>query len=346
MTAEHHLWLRAETRASERRTPITPEDAARLVAGGIAVTVEDSPSRIFPTSAYAAVGCPVTDAGAWVDAPGDVVVVGLKELPDEPAALRHRHVFFGHAYKGQPDAARLLRRFAAGGGTLLDLEYLTDDDGRRLAAFGYWAGYVGAALAMLHHRGRLDTPLRPTTRTELDTLLKSTVDTTSALVLGALGRCGRGAVEAFTTAGLTPTRWDLDETRDLDRAALLDHEVLLNAVLATEPGTPFLTPADLDRPRRLAVVCDVTCDVGSACNLLPIYDSVTDWAHPADRLRADPPLDLIAVDNLPSLLPEESSVAFSADLLPQLRELDSEPWRRCARLFQTELTRIEESSHA
>ena len=37
-----------------------------------------------------------------------------------------------------------------GGGALLDLEYLTDDHGRRLAAFGYWAGYVGAALAVLH----------------------------------------------------------------------------------------------------------------------------------------------------------------------------------------------------
>ncbi|GAB3434580.1 saccharopine dehydrogenase [Actinophytocola sediminis] len=331
------LWLRAETRASERRTPITPADAASLVAGGTALTVEDSPRRAFPTEDYAAAGCPIVPAGSWVDAPAEVVVVGLKELPDEPAALRHRHVMFGHAYKGQPGAARLLARFARGGGTLLDLEYLTDDTGRRLAAFGYFAGYIGAAVAVLHQRGTLDPPLRPTTRAELDARIAATGDSTRAVVLGALGRCGRGAVEAFTTAGITPSRWDLAETRDLDRAALLDHEILLNAVLATEPGTPFLTPADLDEPRRLAVVCDVTCDVGSDCNLLPIYDSLTDWANPASRLRARPPLDLIAVDNLPSLLPAESSVAFSADLLPQLRELDGAPWQRCAQLYRTAL---------
>ena len=33
-----------------------------------------------------------------------------------------------------------------------------DDGGRRLAAFGFWAGYLGAALAVLHHRGGLRGP--------------------------------------------------------------------------------------------------------------------------------------------------------------------------------------------
>ncbi len=41
-----------------------------------------------------------------------------------------------------------LRSFARGGGTLLDLEFLQDEKGRRLAAFGYHAGFAGAALAL------------------------------------------------------------------------------------------------------------------------------------------------------------------------------------------------------
>lgn len=334
-----HLWLRHEVRDSERRAPVTPSDAAALVADGFRVTVEDSPRRIVPSGEYAAAGCAIVPAGSWADAPDDVVVVGLKELPAEPFALRHRHVFFGHAYKGQPGAASLLRRFAEGGGTLLDLEYLTDDTGRRLAAFGYWAGYVGAALAVLAHRGRLDTPLRPMARAELDALLTAAApDPARALVVGALGRCGRGAVEAFTAAGLDPTRWDLAETRDLDRPALLGHDILLNAVLATRPVPPFLTPADVAGPRTLSLVCDVTCDVGSDCNVLPVYDRVTDWAEPVRRLaEGPPPLDLIAVDNLPSLLPAESSAAFSADLLPHLRLVaaGTGPWQRCAELFRS-----------
>lgn len=202
---ELHLWLRHEVRSTERRTPVVPSDARRLVDSGVTLTVEESPQRIFPIEEYEAAGCQVAPAGSWASrAPLDAVVVGLKELPDEPAALPHRHVFFGHAYKGQPGAPELLRRFAAGGGALLDLEYLVDDHGRRLAAFGYWAGYLGAALAVLQHRGRLSAPLAPTSQEELAEVLRPVAgdEEFRALVIGALGRSGRGARVALRAAGV------------------------------------------------------------------------------------------------------------------------------------------------
>lgn len=152
---------------------------------------------------YEAVGCRIAPAGSWVSAPADAVVLGLKELPDGPPDLTHRHVFFGHAYKRQPGAADLLRRFVRGGGALLDLEYLVDDHGRRLAAFGFWAGYLGAALAVLQHRGRLQAPLTPTGKDALDETLRPAAgdEEFTALVVGALGRSGRGARVAFREAG-------------------------------------------------------------------------------------------------------------------------------------------------
>lgn len=313
------VWLRAETRPTERRTPLVPDDARRLVAAGVPVTVEESPRRRFPVSEYEAAGCRVAGEGAWVDAPGDAIVLGLKELPDEPAALRHTHVFFGHAFKKQPGAERLLRRFHDGGGTLLDVEYLVDGNGRRLAAFGYWAGYLGAALAVLHAAGVLTAPLTGFDRDELDAALAQAPGAPATLVTGALGRSGRGARDALAVAGIAPTCWDLDETRDLDKGALLAHDVLVNAVLATGPVQPFVDEADVADPaRRLATISDVSCDVGGAYNVLPIYDSTTSWAEPVRRLWDAPPLDLVAIDNLPSLLPYESSVDFSAQLAPLL----------------------------
>ncbi|MCX4766299.1 saccharopine dehydrogenase [Streptomyces sp. NBC_01275] len=336
------LWLRHEARTTERRTPVVPDDARRLVEAGVALTVEDSPQRIVPTKEYEAIGARIVPAGSWPSAPREAVVLGLKELPDEPRELTHRHIFFGHAYKGQPGAADLLRRFAAGGGTLLDLEYLVDDQGRRLAAFGFWAGYLGAALAVLQHRGRLTAPLRPTDKDELDATLRPTDGETSgdegftALVVGALGRSGRGARAAFATAGVEPTCWDLAETRALDRRALLAHDVLVNCVLATAPVPPFVREEDLDDPaRRLRTLCDVTCDVGSPLNVLPVYDRTTEWTDPVRRLRTEPPLDLIAIDNLPSLLPAESSADFSAALTPQLLDFGvGGPWGRCLDRFR------------
>jgi saccharopine dehydrogenase (NAD+, L-lysine forming) len=337
---ELHLWLRHETRTTERRTPVAPSDARRLVAAGVTLTVEESPQRVFPSEAYEAAGCRVVEAGSWTGAPADAVIVGLKELPDGPdgpAELRHRHIFFGHAYKAQPGAGALLRRFVAGGGTLFDLEYLVDEDGRRLAAFGYWAGYVGAALAVLHHRGALTAPLRPTSKKELDDGLHPAPgdERFASLVIGALGRSGRGARAALAEAGLEPTCWDLPETRALDRPALLAHELMVNTVLTTGPSTPFLTDKDLAEPdRRLRTVCDVTCDVGSPYNVLPVYDTVTDWADPVRRLHERPALDLIAIDNLPSLLPEEASTDFSAALTPLLLEFGmGGEWGRCLDRF-------------
>ncbi|MGW1990766.1 saccharopine dehydrogenase [Embleya sp. NPDC001921] len=339
-TTDVGITMRHETRESERRAPIVPADAARLVAHGITLTVEHSPQRAFPISDYLDAGCVVAEAGTWLDAPAAEFVVGLKELPDGPSALAHRHVYFGHAYKGQRDAAALLRRFAAGGGALLDMEYLTDADGRRLAAFGYWAGYMGAALAVLRHRGRLDLPLRPLAKEALDRMLREASGDArpSVLVVGALGRCGRGARDALAVAGIEPTCWDVAETRSLDRAALLDHDILVNAVLVTAPTPPFVTVDSLrSGPRRLSLIADVTCDVASRDNVLPIYHDTTDWREPVRPLRdVGDPLGVIAIDNLPSLLPHEASVAFSAELTPHLLTLGEpgQPWQRCLRVFR------------
>lgn len=335
------LWMRQEADPDERRAPIVPADAGRLVAAGALVTVERSAHRVFPAEEYAAAGCALAAADGWASAPADATIVGIKEPGPDPRALCHRHVFFGHAYKGQRESGRVIGRFAAGGGTLLDLEYLTDDAGRRVVAFGYWAGYAGAALAVLHARGRLAVPLRPYERAELDAALEAAAGSLRALVVGALGRSGTGARAALAAAGADITGWDVAETRVLDRAALLGHDLLVNTVLSTVPAPPLLRPDDVTRPdRRLSVVSDVTVDVTSDLNLLPIYDRATDWAEPVRRLAADPVLDLIAIDNLPSLLPREASVAFSADLLPHLAGLDawSPVWQRALEAFRAAAT--------
>lgn len=342
-----HLWLRQETRPNEGRAPLVPSDAARLVAAGHRVTVEASAQRAFPIEDYVSAGCQPASPGSWVTAPDEAYILGLKELPTEPAALRHRHIYFAHAYKGQRGAETLLGRCRAGGGVLLDLEYLTDEHGRRLAAFGYWAGYVGAAIAILHARGaRL--PLLPRRRAALDTALAAAGGPLRVLVIGSRGRCGSGALDACATAGIRPTEWDVAETRELDKDALLGHDLLVNTVLATRPIPPFVDRADLDdSTRALRVICDVSCDVGSPCHALPVYDRLTSWDEPFRELpTVSPPLHVMAIDNLPALLPREASTAFSADLVTHLLDLTSPPWRRAAERFHTTIEELADAKGA
>ena len=144
-----HIWLRAESKPFERRVALAPAAARELVAAGFTVSVEECNNRVFDIRDYRQAGCRIVPAASWPDAPPDCYVLGLKELPEPLPALRHRHIYFAHAYKQQEGWKALLRRFAGDGGRLLDLEYLLDDNGRRIAAFGYWAGFAGAALGVM-----------------------------------------------------------------------------------------------------------------------------------------------------------------------------------------------------
>ena len=339
------FWMRAESRPNERRALLIPEGVAALIAEGHAVTVEESPHRIFPDADYAATGAAMAPEGSWPEAPPDAVILGLKELPDDGTPLAHTHVMFGHAYKGQPDGARLLERFRAGGGALLDLEYLTDAEGRRRCAFGFWAGYAGAAVGLMcwaaQRRGGICPPVTgfPSAhalRDELQAILPIGTRPT-ALVVGAKGRVGTGAVDLLRHMGTEPVAWDLEETRGRRTfAEVLAREVLVNAILA-RPGAPVFVPASArTAPRRLSVIADVACDPRSDFSPIRVYDRETSWDAPAIRVHDDPPLDVTAIDNLPSLLPRESTEDFAAQLLPILLEWGADPqgtWDRARRLF-------------
>jgi saccharopine dehydrogenase (NAD+, L-lysine-forming) len=330
------IWLRAESKAFERRTPLTPPDAATLADAGFNVFIERSEDRAYPDDDYSVAGCSLVEAGYWESAPPDAFILGLKELPESTQSLRHRHIYFAHAFKGQAGWQDLLMRFRKGGGALFDLEYLVDVNGRRVAAFGHWAGFAGAAVATMAWCGRHSTELTDlvslsaypdkcalieSCRLQLDGCSTSP----RVMVIGSAGRCGAGAAELFRELNMEVTLWDLEETRaggPFDE--ILEHDVFVNCVFVSKPIPPFLTPALLNRPRRLSIICDVSCDPGGDLNPLPIYNSCTTFDAPLQRIvDGAPALDLIAIDHLPSLLPRESSEDFSSQLLPHLLNLNA-----------------------
>ncbi len=133
--------------------------------------------------------------------------------------------------KNQGDWKEVLGRFPRGGGTLYDLEFLADEKGRRwvnpacsqtmssdkantlysirVAAFGFHAGYAGAALALLDWAWQLEHGNKKALpgkghyqrKSDLDSEVKEQVSKgvqknkgkpPRVLVIGALGRCGRG----------------------------------------------------------------------------------------------------------------------------------------------------------
>ncbi len=332
------IWVRSEQRPFEQRVGVTPQGVRRLLDAGHQVTVERSDSRSIPIDAYAATGCAIAMANDWISAPDDAIIFGLKELDMDGPDLRHRHIMFGHAYKGQADGPHLLSRFKRGGGALYDLEYLVDESGRRVAAFGYWAGFAGAAVGLKawiaqQKGGQLGTigvyagkdTLLHELASDLADVAAHEATRPTVLIIGAKGRVGSGAGDLCKAVGLKTTLWDMEETAHGGPfPEILEHPIFVNSILAN-PDVPVFVPKDsIDKERKLRVIADVSCDPNSEYNPIPIYDHSTSFVDPVIRVKDEPnPLDVMAIDNLPSLLPVESSEDYAAQLLPHLLQLDS-----------------------
>ena len=342
-----HLWLRAEAKPFERRAVLTPETAGKLVASGYAVSVEECDNRIFDTGQYHQAGCRIAPASSWLDAPPDCYVLGLKELPEPLPSLHHKHIYFAHAYKRQKGWKELLGKFADDGGRLFDLEFLLDSNSQRIAAFGYWAGFAGAALGILNWLKQPGTmgsvrscPDKNQLLAEVANKLKKSGKRPRVIIIGAKGRSGRGAAELCQSLEIETTLWDMEETAQGGPfVTILEYDILINCVLVQSDTRPFITNDLLEKKRLLTSVVDVSCDPYSVYNPLPVYTDCTTFARPALRLRDKPVLDLIAIDHLPSMLPKESSEDFSSQLLGAMLELpDGRTWQRALELFEDKKT--------
>lgn len=348
-----HLWVRAEQRPNEDRVGLTPTGAAALIAAGLRVTVEESRTRAIPLAGYVSAGAKIAAEGSWPKAPRDAIIFGLKELPEDGTALIHRHILFGHAYKGQPAGRILLERFRAGGGVLYDLEALVDDSGRRIAAFGYWAGYAGAAVSAMalvaQAGGGICGPITALPdaarlRAAIAPGLAALPQPPRVIIIGAKGRVGTGAADFCRAMGVEPTLWDMAETAHGGPfPEILAHDIFLNCILAM-PGVPVFVPESAKTaPRALRVIGDIACDPTSDFSPIKVYDHATDWAAPVRRVHDTPPLDVMAIDNLPSLLPLESSEDYAAQLLPALLtlgQIDDGVWGRAKAAFETHIATL------
>lgn len=166
------------------------------------------------------VGCTLVAHNSWPSAPLSTPIIGLKELPpNDTSALPHAHIMFAHVYKTQAGWIPTLQRWNTPTGMLYDLEFLQDERGRRVAAFGYHAGFAGAAVGALAlaeqvcsegEKARLGEITPYKNEDDLVVHVKAVLAKVEAklgrkpraLVIGALGRCGKGAVDFFIKAGL------------------------------------------------------------------------------------------------------------------------------------------------
>ncbi|MBU0629543.1 MAG: hypothetical protein KKC80_01330 [Candidatus Margulisbacteria bacterium] len=210
----------------ERRTALTPPAVAELTRNHqLSVEIQRSPLRIYPAQAYREAGASiVTELHSE-----EQLLFGVKQTPADVFKPNGVYVLFGHVTKGQPENMFMLRQILNARATYIDYEYIENDKGERLVAFGRFAGIVGMT-DTLHMLGRrlqevmgIDNPFSSVKRA-FDYKGEDAIDQIKAQMeqignsieqdglpvaiapmivgfTGGTGRCNQGALEIFNALG-------------------------------------------------------------------------------------------------------------------------------------------------
>ncbi|WP_267554336.1 hypothetical protein [Rhizobium rhizogenes] len=350
------IWVRGEVNPNERRSPLTPDDAASLIRQGYEVHVETAPKRVFSDSEYQQRGCIIEPRDSWRRQRDDAVTLGIKlpELTEDP--LFGEHVFYAHQYTKtrilheKPTARKMLDGFSRGGGTHYDTEFLTDETGAQVSAFSTVAGGVGTVLAIVLwseiEGPAKTTPKRlftaPTRMDELKGQARSGLghcSRPSVALLGARGHCGIGAAAVLNELEIPYATFSrqalLDPRIDQD---LSGYDIIVNCMAVDESTPKFLNPANIGPDSKIRIISDIGCETNNNNPILlrgrlssidePFYEVSTNGR----------PVYVIAIDHLPAITPLESSQAFSAQMTPLLLSLlgggdKSPPWVNAQSVF-------------
>ncbi|KAI3991091.1 hypothetical protein MKX01_041310 [Papaver californicum] len=140
----------------ERRAPLTPSHCARLLhasdgtgnSGVTRITLQFSTKRIHHNALYEDVGCEISE-----DLSECGLILGIKQPKLEMILPNKAYAFFSHTHKAQKENMPLLDKILAEKASLFDYELIVGDHGKRLLAFGKFAGRAGL-IDFLHGLGK------------------------------------------------------------------------------------------------------------------------------------------------------------------------------------------------
>ncbi len=130
----------------DTRVPLTPKQCRYLLDKNrdLQIFVQPSQERCFSDEEYQNQGIPIKENMEECE-----LLLGVKEVPISMLIPRKTYLFFSHTIKKQPYNRELLRSILQKKIRLIDYECLRDENGKRVIAFGRWAGIVGAHNAVL-----------------------------------------------------------------------------------------------------------------------------------------------------------------------------------------------------
>jgi len=300
----------------DTRTPLVPEQCAYLIREKhLDIVVEPSPIRCYPNAEYDHFHVPVSPDMHRCD-----VLMGIKEVPISQLIPDKTYLFFSHTIKQQPYNQQLLQAVLQKNIRLLDYEVMTDELGRRLIAFGKFAGMVGAHNALwtwAQRTGQFSLP-RMKDCFDYEAAREHYFHTTwpaVKIVVSGSGRVGTGAIEVLHDMGILQVSPAEFLNNDFDEAVFT--QVTPYEYVARKDGQAFHTRDFYQHPQEYRSAfapftrcTDIFINGIYWDNQAPAFFTAEEMKSPDFRIRviADVTCDIAPVSSIPATL-RPSSIA-------------------------------------
>lgn len=234
---------------SDSRVPLTPQQCQHILANtSFDLVVERSDVRCYGDAEYEACNVPLVDSVSDCD-----ILMGVKEVPIDALIPNKTYLYFSHTIKKQSYNRKLLQAMLSKNIRMIDYEVLTDEQGKRVIAFGRFAGMVGAHNGVMAYGTRTGEFTLPRMNSfhdyaEAKSFYASMKLPAIRIVLTGTGRVGNGAAEVLRDMGIREVSPEDYLNASYDEAVFV--QLHSSHYIRHKDGRPFVSQHFYDNPKE------------------------------------------------------------------------------------------------
>ena len=324
------IYIRKELNNNEKRTAIIPSDIKILINNNYIIYVESSQNRIFNDDEYEKEGAFITILSWNHPKFKDALIIGLKELDNLNNLNNHQHVYFAHCYKKQNNSIEILNAFKKSNSILYDFEYFLNQYNqdnnnnnkslKRIISFGFYAGTAGASIGLLQYYSYLmnKKDIKDLKYYDNQEILINDLKTINLkiilnpnpqiVIIGPNGNCGKGVQYILNKLNL---KYDILISSDnINISFLKKYNIIFNCILLDENyNNIWFSQDNISEITSPLLIVDISCDNEKNNNPIQLNYPNTTFQEPVFKINKF--IKIIAISNLPSFFPKDSSTNFS-----------------------------------
>jgi saccharopine dehydrogenase (NAD+, L-lysine-forming) len=247
----------------------------------------------------------------------------------------HVHMYFSHSYKNQEGSEQLLKMFKISDSIIYDFEYFIDNNGNRIIGFSLFAGYVGGILGIKQFYGNLNIKPWNSFNNMVNECSKiyNKNNIPKIGIIGYKGKCGQGVCDILDNFGILYIKIDKLNSNMIEK---MDIDILYNCICLKDDYNEIWFDENTKYHKRLIII-DISCDASKVNNPIKIYNQCTTNENPVYKYNN---FEIIAISNLPSLLPYDSSDYFSDKLIKLISDMHTYSWNKNYETFYKKMINI------